>query len=148
MQNPTSSAPLPACPPLWRRLAAIVYDAFLLGAVLFVAAIPFAVAAAGRPMSPLTLRLFQVYLLAVAAAFFIGFWLHGGQTLGMRAWRLQIRAADGAALTWRQAWLRFAYALVSWTALGLGFAWSLIDRERCTWHDRWSRTRLVQLPRP
>lgn len=146
MQNRSPFLSIPACAPLWRRLAAIAYDALLLAAVWFIAAIPFAVAAGGNPMSPLLLHLFQIYLLAVAAVFFIGFWLRGGQTLGMRAWRLRVQTASGAALTWHLALLRFLYALVSWAAFGLGFIWALRDRDRCTWHDRWSRTRLVATP--
>ena len=30
-------------------------------------------------------------------------------------------------------------------ALGLGYLWVMIDRERLSWHDRISRTRLVML---
>jgi hypothetical protein len=33
-------------------------------------------------------------------------------------------------------------------ALGAGFLWSLLDREKLTWHDRLSGSRLVVLKKP
>ena len=61
------------------------------------------------------------------------------------AWRLRLLDQSGAEVTWRAALTRFAAAIVSWLALGLGFWWSLVDRDGQTWHDRWSGTRLVIL---
>lgn len=87
------------------------------------------------------------WLLAVAFLFFGWFWTHGGQTLGMRTWRIRVQTRDGRAISWTQALLRFLTALVSWGALGLGFWWSLWDPERMTWHDRWSESVLVSMPR-
>lgn len=133
--------------PLWRRLAAILYDSLLLLALWFAAALPYALLLHGAPASNLMRWLFRFYLLAVSLAFFGGFWVRGGQTLGMRAWRLRVVRQDGAPIRWRQAGQRWAYALISWLVLGLGFAWAAFDRERLTWHDRWSHTRLVVAPR-
>ncbi len=78
--------------------------------------------------------------------FFAGFWTHGGQTLGMRAWRIRLVGRGGGRVSWGQATLRFFAAIVSWLALGLGFLWALVDRERHAWHDRCSGTRLIRLP--
>ena len=88
-----------------------------------------------------------MYLLAVAFAFYGWFWTHGGQTLGMRAWRLQVVRTWGGALSWRHALLRYSAAMVSWAVLGLGFLWVALSRRRLAWHDRWSGTRLLVLPR-
>ncbi|OGI41569.1 MAG: hypothetical protein A2150_00620 [Candidatus Muproteobacteria bacterium RBG_16_64_11] len=38
--------------------------------------------------------------------FYGWFWTRGGQTLGMRAWRLRLTRADGGPVTWRRAALR------------------------------------------
>ena len=86
--------------------------------------------------------------LLVILVFFCGFWLRGGQTLGMRAWRLMVVRDDGSPLTLRDALVRFASAVLSWAALGIGFLWSLFDRENLAWHDRLSGTRLVILEKP
>ncbi len=138
------SAPSPG---LARRLAAIFYDALLLIAVWWIAALPLPVIpeSVQRMFWP-TLAI-RAYLLAVAFLFFGWFWVHGGQTLGMRAWRLRVRRADGDPLSWRDAALRFASAGLSWLCAGLGFVWIWFDRDGLSWHDRLSGTRLQVLPK-
>jgi uncharacterized RDD family membrane protein YckC len=133
-----------------RRLAAMVYDAFLLFAVLFLAIallLPFTGGEALPADRPWLHLAFQVYLLAVCLAFFAWFWVHGGQTLGMRAWRLRVLTLDGRPLAWRAAVLRFFAAGLSWLPAGLGFLWVLVDHDRLAWHDRLSGTALVVLPK-
>ena len=98
-----------------RRLAAIVYDSLLLLGVLVGAtalALGLAVAVLGsepvRLYNPLAGNpFFQTYLLLVCFFFYGGFWTHGGQTLGMRAWRLRLQRRDGQGISWWQALLRF-----------------------------------------
>ena len=80
--------------------------------------------------------------LAATAAYFVVSWRRAGQTIGMRAWRLHLVSSDGSRITQRQAWQRFAMAIVSLLALGLGFLWSLFDRDGRCWHDIVSDTRL------
>jgi uncharacterized RDD family membrane protein YckC len=86
-------------------------------------------------------------LLLAAFLFFGWFWTRGGQTLGMRAWRLKVVDEQGRSLTWLLALRRFAAAAFSWTALGAGFWWAIFDREKRAWHDRLSGTHLVVLPK-
>lgn len=106
-----SATVLPA--PLWRRLAASVYDGLLLLALWMVAALADAIV---RPLLqlPPTNHPFQLLLFLIGLGFFGWFWTHGGQTLGMRAWRLQVRRDDGSALRWPIAALRYAAMLLSW----------------------------------
>lgn len=105
---------LPA--PIWRRIAASVYDALLLLALWMVAALIDTVVrdALGLPRTRLA---FQVMLFLLGMGFFGWFWTHGGQTLGMRVWRLRVRRVDGADLRWPIACLRYALMLVTWFAL-------------------------------
>ena len=140
------STPAPDSAPLWRRLAAILYDSLLLAALLRAATLPVTLVAHGT-LHGVARVLYQVYLLAIIAAFFMIFWLRGGQTVGMRAWRLRVVAPDGGPIDLRQATVRFFVSALSWACLGLGFIWSLIDRERRTWHDLASDTRLIVLPK-
>ncbi len=132
--------------PLLRRFAAILYDGLLLLALLFIASavvLPLTGGEAVHAGNPL----FTSYLFVVAFAFYAWFWTHGGQTLGMRAWRIRVVRYDGGPISLWQALLRYLVAYVSWGALGAGFWWSLIDREKLTWHDRYSQTKLLVLPK-
>jgi uncharacterized RDD family membrane protein YckC len=63
----------------------------------------------------------------------------------MRAWRIRVVAADGGALPWPRALLRFTVALVSFAAFGLGFLWCLLDRDRRAWHDLAARSACVRV---
>ena len=73
-------------------------------------------------------------------------WRRGGQTLGMRPWRLKLVAASGNP-GWTALWLRYAVGLLSLLACGLGFWWAWLDRDGRAWHDRASGTRLVRVPK-
>ncbi|MBO0614919.1 MAG: hypothetical protein RL122_1326 [Pseudomonadota bacterium] len=130
---------------LLRRLGAIIYDTVLAGfSVVIIAAIPaYAFTALTGAKVPDVIMIL-VYA-AMTYGFFGWFWTHGGQTLGMRAWKVRVVTEAGQALNWQQARSRFGWAILSWAALGVGFLISLFDPNRLTWHDRFSHTRLVRL---
>lgn len=125
--------------PLWRRLAAALYDGFAVLALwMFVAALvlllfPGRVDLAQPP--PFYNAVLRSALFAATALYYVLSWLRGGQTIGGRAWQLRVVDADGGTLNTPRALLRFAIALVSWSAAGLGFLWCLVDRQRRSWHD-------------
>ena len=132
---------------LARRLAAIMYDALLVAALLFLATIPFIAIRGGEPVESGDNLFYRVVLVLVVYAFFIGFWTRSGRTLGMQSWGLQLETADGGTPSVAAASLRFFATINSLLPLGLGFLWQLWDRENLTWHDRISRTRIVYYPR-
>jgi uncharacterized RDD family membrane protein YckC len=134
-------------PGLARRLAALAYDLLLLGAAWFVFTLIVLFARGGRAIEPGTWW-FAPSLVAVAAGFFVWFWTHGGQTLGMRAWRLRVVGPGGRAISWKRGAGRFFAALVSALPAGLGFWWALVDRDGLCWHDRWTGTRLTLQSKP
>lgn len=125
-----------------RRLAALAYDTLLLIALWLLATVPFVLIAGDTNRHWWLRALFQLYLLAVAFGFLGWFWLHGGQTLGMRAWLLKLIATQ--PMTWRRALVRFAGA---WLSLGFGFLPVLWHRHRLAWHDGLSGTYFVLLPK-
>jgi len=140
----TSDTPSPG---LLRRLGAMAYDALLLLALLMLLSYPYVWLTGGDKPGLLVKSLYQLYLLAIGFFFYAGFWTHGGQTLGMRAWLLKVVRHDGGLLGWAPAMKRFGLAWISLLTLGLGFLWILFDRDKLAWHDRWSDTRLVLLLR-
>ena len=82
-----------------------------------------------------------------AGAYAVASWRRGGQTLGMRPWRLQVRAADGGAAPLPALLRRYLVGTCSLLLGGAGFWWAWFDRDRLTWHDRASGTRMHRLPR-
>lgn len=74
-------------------------------------------------------------------------WRRGGQTLGMRVWRLRVVAADGGSVHWKALLLRYGVGSVSLLLAGIGFWWAWMDPDRLTWHDRASATRLLRTAR-
>ncbi|HSM31019.1 MAG TPA: RDD family protein [Woeseiaceae bacterium] len=135
---------------LLRRLAAILYDSLLLVALWFLATVPFIAVEGGESIEAGSGPLYIVYqltLLLVAYAFFVGFWRHRGRTLGMQSWGLQLQTRDGELPSTAAATIRFFAAILSWLPLGLGFFWQIWDADRLAWHDRLSKTRLVYYPR-
>jgi len=134
-----------------RRFGAMLYDLLLVVALLFVVTALFLPLTGGEAITPdrsgAIERVYQAVLLLVVVLFFCVFWTWRGQTLGMVAWRLRVERNDGKHLTWRDALVRLGGACVSFAALGLGYFWIWVDRDRLAWHDRWSRTRVVVVPK-
>jgi uncharacterized RDD family membrane protein YckC len=129
-------------PGLIRRLAAMLYDGLLLTALLFVATAIITLPL-GYP-GGIMLYVFQLVIFEIIPLiFFTGFWVRGGQTLGMRAWRLKLVRMDGEDVNWADALKRHLAALLSFLVFGLGFVWILVDPQKLAWHDRWSKTRLI-----
>jgi len=135
--------------PLWLRLAAAVYDLFPLIALwMLTSGLALLIVNGGVDLAhPTTAWLIglRFALVLVTGIYFIISWVRGGQTIGMRAWRLRIVGEDGAALPWPRAVLRFAVACVSLGAFGLGFVWCLFDARKRGWHDIAVRSVLVRL---
>lgn len=134
-----------------RRFGAMLYDALLVIALLMVATAALLPFTGGEAITADRVGVFEylyrISLVALIVAFFGLFWTRRGQTLGMAAWRLKLIRIDGALPTWRDALIRLAAACLSWAALGLGYFWIWIDRDRLAWHDRLSATRVIVLPK-
>lgn len=129
---------------LLRRIAAIVYDVLLLLGVLFAAS---AVAVALNHGKAVTHPAYYVAIVVISFLFFGWFWTHGGQTLGLRTWRLKITDENTDEVSWKQATIRFLAAFISFIPAGAGFFWMLIDKNKLTLHDRLSSTRIISIPK-
>jgi uncharacterized RDD family membrane protein YckC len=132
---------------LIRRIAAMLYDGLLILALLFLATLPFIALRGGEPVEGNENLIYRVVLGLVIYVFFVGFWVRSGRTLGMQSWRLQLETTEGGDVGLATASIRFFAAIVSWLPAGLGFLWSLWDKDRLTWHDRLSGTHIVYYPK-
>ena len=143
---------------LGRRLTAMFYDFLLCTALLIVTTfiyklimMSFIGEAKMRALSEAGALdgdpLLSTILFFVLFGFFAKFWTHSGQTLGMQVWGIRVQNADGTAISLWQALLRFIVSIGSWLCLGLGFIWSVFDKQNRTWHDMYSNTQLVRIPK-
>ena len=121
---------------------ALVYECFLLFAVLFISSLLFS-GATNAPLAGWYRHAFQLYLFLTAGAYFLYCWQRGGQTLAMKTWRLRLVSSDGSSVTARQALLRYILSWISLLLAGTGFLWAIFDREGLFLHDRLSGTRIV-----
>jgi uncharacterized RDD family membrane protein YckC len=142
--------------PLWRRLAAIIYDSFLVFAIWIVVGFGvmsvFGINEAQTTngvlveLAPLHQYTLLAAMLLSALLFFGFFWTHSGQTLGMQAWRIKVQNTDGSAISWRQSVLRFCTAPFALLAAGLGYLMMLVDKEQRTLPDLVSSSQVVRVP--
>ncbi|MEM1411123.1 MAG: RDD family protein [Pseudomonadota bacterium] len=146
-QPASKPIPDPAAPcGLGRRLLIMLYDFLPSLAIVFIAALialPFTGDIVRLGSSPL-------YTLYILGAWFLYFglcWTSSGQTLGMRAWKIEVIDDDGRRPSWGACTLRFATAIVSLLPAGLGYWSALLREDRACWHDRLSGTRLQRRER-
>lgn len=157
-------------PGLLRRGGALLYDALLVLGVLFFATAIMLPFRGGMAFSTQGWghAIYQVYLLLAVYGFFAGFWVRGGQTLGMKAWKIRVESNSGGTVTaWQAAW-RFtpvwlaasiylpgsaiwpdasgSLALLGGGICAVDFIWALLDTDKQCLHDRIAGTRMVFTP--
>jgi len=165
---PTAAAPNAGA---LRRLAAAVYDALLLLALAVLATLLLLALNGGAAITRAAVGRWEyayiALLLGLVAAYYGSAWTRSGATLGMKAWRIRVEAADGTRLGWRAVLIRlacaaplyllalggslaFAARLAGWPLLAAcclpliaSYSW-LLGTGRGALHDRLSRTRVVR----
>lgn len=143
--------------PLWRRLAAMLYDSFLVISLSFLVgfvnlAIQMKIYGADQ-LKQMTEEgqslggpIFYTALLLTIFSFFSYFWISKGQTLGMQAWRLHILNESGNRISMQQALVRFVVAFPALLTGLLGVLWVLWDRNHKSWQDYASRSGTYHIP--
>jgi uncharacterized RDD family membrane protein YckC len=150
---PVTETPAPAQALIGRRLLALFYDLWPVVALWLLISAVFTVGytlsghAARENIAAFSLWQWLLWLCCwlVTGAYAIISWARGGQTLGMRPWRLRVVAADGSKPTRGALVTRYLVGNLSLLLGGLGFWWAWFDREKRTWHDRASGTRVVRV---
>ncbi len=131
----------------FRRLLAIFYDSILLIAIMFTLSLIATGLNHGNAIEPghVLYPLFVTLLFSLNYVYFAWFWMHGGQTLGMKTWYIKLQSNNDESINWKTAAIRFFSALISWLVFGLGFLWAFIDKKNRCWHDLSSKTVLIDL---
>lgn len=130
-------------PGIRRRLASLLYESLLmLGVLALTFLVPHLILGiffqATLPGWALWLHIFLVMGL-----YFVWYWRHGGQTLAMQTWKIQIESVFGGLPSLKQAWLRYVLACAGISFFGAGLVWALFDRDRQFLHDRLAGTRIT-----
>ena len=113
---------------LFRRLAALCYDALIAVALAFAATFALLPLTHGEAILSATqgpaAHGYHALLALLVFAYFGWSWTRSGQTLGMRAWRIRLESRAGLPLNWAETLARFLMgAVLGWLA-ALG-AWYL-----------------------
>ncbi len=135
------------------RLLALLYDLWPALALWMLASLAFTVVftysghASRENIAPFSALQWLLWLVCwlITGAYAVLSWRRGGQTLGMRPWRIKVIGMDDGQPGWRALAIRYAVGSVSLLLGGLGFWWAWFDRDGMTWHDRASGTRMVRL---
>ena len=139
---------------LFRRLAAMLYDAFLLFAISvgYHALVTTLKVIAFGPdnlelihTNALLKWPINMGLIASLMGYYYICWRKQGQTLGMKAWRLRLQQKDGSLATAQQCLKRCPLALISLAAFGLGYFYYYVTPKKACVHDLLTRTTVVVL---
>ena len=155
MEETPTTAPTPPRAHIPWRLLALFYDLWPVMALWFLTAVPFMLVDVAihddvrHNIEPFSLMQWLLWLTcwAVAGIYATWSWRRGGQTLGMRPWRIRLVTADGTTPGWGDLWRRYLVGTASLLLGGIGFFWAWFDRDRLTWHDRASNTHIVREPK-
>jgi len=141
---------------LLRRLASLLYDGFIVGAIWML--IGFILQLVVGPdtsqlidgqvqTDPVLDNILFVLMVVSCAGFFLWFWTRGGQTVGMLAWRIKVVDLEDRNISVRQAGLRFLLAWPAFSLLGAGYLCLYIDAQGDALHDKLSGTKVVVVPK-
>ncbi len=140
---------------LARRLGALIYDSLVVAAVMmFTAGLGAGVALVLEAMGFISTQgyvdmadylsksfVYQLWIWFIFVGFYVFFWTRGGQTIGMRAWRLRIQNEDGTTINKTQAVIRLATA-----CCGLGNLFVPFNKPKHrSFQDHWADCEMVVL---
>jgi uncharacterized RDD family membrane protein YckC len=141
---------------LMRRVAALLYDGFLVAAIWMVLGfiLQLIVGTESNQLvdgvvqtDPLLDALLFTIMVASGSGFYIWFWTKSGQTLGMIAWRIKLESLDGGLIDFRQGVIRYVAAWPAFFLFGLGYLSLCLDSKGDAAHDKVSRSKVVVLPK-
>jgi uncharacterized RDD family membrane protein YckC len=132
--------------PIWKHFAAFIYDVFPILGIFLLTSLFVALVRKGDIVEPHTFW-FSFLIFFELAGYYIYSWKVGGQTLGMRAWKMKIipNQVNQATLTWTQAFLRFMVGMVSFLLLGSGLFWKFFTKNNHSWMDNISHSQVKNL---
>jgi uncharacterized RDD family membrane protein YckC len=125
--------------PLSRRILALLYDLLLVASLLVLASLLVVMVNGGEstdPNHPAKIAFF----IGVVFVYFGYSWVNGGQTVGMKAWKIKLISEVSRRISWTQALVRFAFAMPL-----VGLIWSMFNAKHQGFHDTAANTVMIDL---
>jgi len=125
----------------------MTYDAIPMIPLLLICSAIFLLLRGGKPIEPDSLLDYLQFIFLwtlnwlVVGAYAVASWRRGGQTMGMRPWRLMVVNQEGKSAALKSLCIR--YAIVSLSG-GLALLWCLFDSQKRGLHDIAAGTLLVR----
>ena len=141
---------------LLRRMAALLYDIFLVVAIWFLLGylVQFFLGTENNQIingqietDPFIDNLLLLLMMSSCIFFYGWFWTKSGQTLGMLAWRLRVESTNGTLISLKQVVIRWCAAWPAFFIFGVGYFWIYIDNKGDAFHDKASRSKVVVIPK-
>jgi len=109
------------------RFLSAGYDLLILFGLEFLIFIPITIVEQTIGTTPQWIK--EILVLAVAWAYFTGFWQRSGETTGMRPWKVRLAMVDSGELPTASACaIRFVALMITWLTLGAIVVMLSIDR--------------------
>lgn len=112
-----------------KRILAFIYDLFLIIPLMMLTTViwlPLNNGIAIEPGNPLHPLMIFTSVILTPTLFYTYFWYKGGQTLGMRSWKLKIISITGHSLSKKQSTARSVLLISSLTLIYIGFKTTLL----------------------
>lgn len=136
-------------PSIARRLSAMLYEGLVVFSILLIGFLIPQIVLSGHGIQ-FSGRMLWLHVFLLLAAYFLWCWLHGGQTLPMKTWKMRLSGSREHCLKIRpaQALLRYFLAWPSILLGGIGLIWAIFDKDRQFLHDRIAGTYIVTAKDP
>jgi uncharacterized RDD family membrane protein YckC len=149
----SATAPVAASPPkagFWIRFVAYLIDVVIVGIPLLILGAILGAFSGFSTSNQASAGLAIWYLIAAVGSigYFIYFWsAGGGQTPGMRVFKLRVIKTDGSPVSTGSAFLRYIGMIINSIIFGLpiGFIWAAFDPNKQGWHDKIASTYVIRV---
>ena len=130
-----------------RRIFALIYDSLAVLGIIFSLSLFLVWSNSGSGEPGSLISYIQILIILISGPLFYSyFWIkNNGQTLGMQAWKIKLVSTKESPFTLNQALTRCLVSALSAFCLGFGYLWILFNKERLSWADMVTHTKIVKL---
>ena len=126
-----------------KRICALIYDSLVVIGIILSLTLALVWLNSGPGESGSLISYIQLSIIIFSGPLFYSyFWIKNqGQTLGMQAWRIKLVTAENKNITLKDSIKRCFFSII----LFPGYLWILIGKDKLSWADILSNTKIVNL---